>query len=158
VDSLQSCHRRFPAQPRTELLSYISYRVQSAIHSVLTTRVILNIREAASRRLNDFSFDLHLSGSDAQPPRPQISFAENPTVFHPDVDCEGGVSQSRERFSSVGTVHTGMVSVSNSTAPSHITLPMTRDAKGKRVVGRPEPDVDDCDGMDSIHVSPNKWA
>ena len=125
---------------------------------MLTTRVILNIREAASRRLDDFSFDLHLSGSDAQLPRLQISFAENPGVFHRDVGREGGVSHSRERFGSVGTARTGMVSISNSTAPSHITLPMTRDAKGKRVVGRPEPDDDDGDGRDSIHVSPDEWV
>lgn len=125
---------------------------------MLTARVILNIREAASQRLDDFSFDLHLSGSNVQVPSLRISFAGNPAVFHFDVGQAGDVSQSRERFRSVGAAWTGMVSISNSTAPSHVTLPMTRGAKGKWVMGRLESDDDDGDGKDSIHASPDDWV
>lgn len=108
---------------------------------MLTARVVLNIREAASRRLEDISFDLHLS--DFEAPRSRISFTENPAVFHFDDDHGSGISPRRERFGGVGTVRTGMVFVSSATVTSHITLPMTRDAKGKRVVGRPGPDEDE---------------
>ena len=120
---------------------------------MLTTRIILNIREAASRRLDDISFDLHLS--DFEVPRSRISFAENPAVFHYDDDRESDNSPRRERFGSVGTARTGIVSVSDSTATSRITLPMTRDAKGKRVVGRTGPDDDD-DG--SIVIPHDEWV
>ncbi|KAF9649434.1 hypothetical protein BDM02DRAFT_3113855 [Thelephora ganbajun] len=51
--------------------------VQSAIHSVLTTRIILNLREAASQRLHDISFDLHLSDTDSRIHGSRLSFAEN---------------------------------------------------------------------------------
>jgi len=137
----------------------VDRRIQSAIHSVLTTRVILNIREAASRRLNDVSFDLHLS--DLEVPRSRISFAENPTVFHFDGDRESDGFPRRERFDSAcaGTTQTGMVSVPNSIAPSHITLPVTRDAKGKRVVGRPEPDDDEGDHDEgSTQIGYDEWV
>jgi len=147
----------WPNHERSSPLT-VNFSVQSAIHSVLTTRVILNIREAASQRLDDFSFDLHLSGSDSQVSRLRISFTENPAVHYSDVGHEGEVSRSRGRFGSVGTTRTGMVSTSNSTAPSHITLPMTRDAKGKRVVGRSQSDHDNDDGEDSIHASPDEWV
>ena len=67
-------------------------RLQNTIHSVVTTHIILNIREAASRRLNsDISFDLHLSDIDFRTPRSRISFAEGPAVFHLDDDCENGI-------------------------------------------------------------------
>jgi len=126
---------------------------------VLTARVILNIREAASRRLDDVSFDLHLS--DLEVPGSRISFAENPAVFHFDGGRESDIPPHRERFGSVGTTRTGMVSVSNSTVASHITLPMTKDAKGKRVVRRPGPeDSEDEDGYDksSIQTSHDEWV
>jgi len=131
--------------------------VQSAIHSVLTTRIVLNIREAASQRLDDYSFDLHLSDTDSRTPRSRISFAVNPALFHSGSDQESGVSQRGERHdggSSVGQV--GVVSFSTRATISHVTLPMTRDARGKRVVGRAE--LDDDDDKDSVLTSPEDWV
>ena len=123
----------------------IKCRIQSAIHSVLTVRVILNIREAASRRLDDISFDLHLSDIEVSGSR--ISFAENLAVFHFDDDYGNVISPRRERFSGVGAGQVGTVSISDSTQASHVTLPMARVAKGKGVVGRlgPDGDKDDYD-------------
>ena len=65
----------------------VNYRLQNAIHSSLTARVILNIREAASRRLDDFSFDLHLSDT-THVSRSRMSFAENPVALHSAKDSE----------------------------------------------------------------------
>ena len=61
------------------------------MHSVLTTRVILNIREAASRRFEDFSFDLHLSDIGSRASRARMSFAESPAVLRSDDDNESGI-------------------------------------------------------------------
>ena len=135
----------------------VNCRLQSAIHSVLTTRVVLNIREAASRRLDDISCDLHLS--DTEVPVSRISFAEHPTVFHSDGDCESDTFAPTEGFSSTGTAQTGVVSIPNSIVASHITLPVTRDAKGKQVVGRPEPDDDEDDYDEgSTQIAYDDWV
>ena len=128
--------------------------LQSAIHSALTTRIILNIREAASQRLQDFSFDLHLSDTDLHVPRAQLSFAENLAGLHSDEDHKSESFQRRERNNStMGT--TEMVSFSTSATISHFTLPSTRHATRGRVVGLSEPDVVD---RDSIRTSPDDWV
>ena len=135
----------------------VGNRAQSAIHSVLTTRIILNIREAASQRLDDHSFDLHLSDTDSHASGSRMLFAENTAVFHSGSDQESDVSRRVERHdsgSSMGQV--GMVSISTRATISHVTLPMTRDARGKRVVGRVE--LDDDDDKDSIVTSPEDWV
>lgn len=62
------------------------------MHSVLTTRIILNIREAASGRLDDISLDLHLSHVSSDATVSRISFAENPAVSHFDGDPKYGNS------------------------------------------------------------------
>ena len=135
----------------------VNSRVQSAIHSVLTTRVVLNIREAASRRLNDVSCDLHLS--DLEFPKSRISFAETPVVSHFGSDRESDTFSHRERSGSTRTAQTGMASTPNSVVASHINLPVTRDAEGKRVVGRPEPDDDkDDDDGGSTQVAYDEWV
>jgi len=137
--------------------SYQNRRVQSAIHSVLTTRIILNIREAASQRLVDFSFDLHLSDIDFDVYRSRLSFAENSAVFHSDDDYRVSVSQRSDGVDSVASM---MVSISTSATISHVTLPTTRDMRGKKVVGRPEPDNEEEDGddKDSARASPGEWV
>ena len=66
------------------------------MHSVVTTRIILNIREAASRRLEDFSFDLHLSDVGSRASRTHMYFAENPAVFLSDNGCESDIPGPRE--------------------------------------------------------------
>ena len=66
------------------------------MHSVLTTRIILNIRKAASRRLEDFSFDLHLSDVDSRASRARMAFAENPAVFLFDNGCESDIPGRRD--------------------------------------------------------------
>ena len=83
------------------------------MHSVVTTRIILNIREAASRRLEDFSFDLHLSDAGSRASRARMSFAENPAALCFDHDSENITPQAREG-SIVSVARTGMVSVSES--------------------------------------------
>lgn len=131
--------------------------VQTAIHSVLTTRIILNIREAASHRLYDHSFDLHLSDTGSQPCISRISFAENPAVLHPGGDQESAIFPGRGRHNgglSMGRAE--LISVSTRTTVSHVTLPMTRDARGKRVVGIVGPDHDD--DRDSMRTSPEDWV
>jgi len=134
---------------------------QSAVHSVLTTRLILNLREAASRRFDDFSVDLHLSDTDSRGAcRSQIRFAENPAGLNHDGGHKNDTSQHRIGLdSAASTTRIGMVSISTSTTVSHVTLPMTRDTRGKRVVGRPEPDPNDGeeDDMDSIRA-PEEWV
>jgi hypothetical protein len=132
-------------------------RVQSAIHSVLTTRIILNIREAASRRRDDFSSDLHLSETNSHASRPRMDFAENQALTRSGGDQESGSFRYRERYdggSSMG--RTEIMSISTHTVVSHVTLPVTRDARGKKVVGRAE--LDDDDDMDSIRTSPEDWV
>ena len=124
---------------------------------MLTTRIVLNIREAASRRLHDFSFDLHLSDADLRAPTSRIAFAEDLAVIHFGDDRTSDAFQ-HERLGSEDVARSGMVSISGSTGASHITLPMTRDAKGERVVGRPEPDDDDDDDKYSIGTSPDEWV
>jgi len=135
----------------------VKRRIQSALHSVLTVRVILNIREAASRRLDDISFDLHLSDLEVSGSR--MSLAEDLAVFHFGYGCDNDISPCRERFSSVETARAGMVSVSNSTTASHINLPVIQDAKGKRMVGRLGSD-DDEDDFDkgSIQTPHGEWV
>ena len=108
--------------------------MQGAIHSSLTTRIILNIREAASRRLDDFSFDLHLSDADFHASGSRISFAENPAVFHSDEGCEDAISQCRRRLDSANTAQTKVIPIPDLTAP-HIAPPMAQDDQGERMVG-----------------------
>ena len=80
-------------------------------------------------------------------------------MFRFNDGSESDISPRRERFNSVGTVRTGMVSVSNSTTASHITLPMTRDGKGKGVVGRLGSDDDDDDyDKGSIQTPHGEWV
>ena len=123
---------------------------------MLTARVILNIREAASRRLEDISFDLHLSDLEVSGSR--ISFAENLAVFHSDGGGDNDLSP-RGRFGNVGTARVEVVPVSNSTTASHITLPVIRNAKGKRMVGRLGPDDNGSDrGGGSIQTSHDEWV
>ena len=132
-------------------------RVQSAIHSVLTTRIILNIREAASQRLDDVSSDLHLSDTDSGAYRSRISFALNPAAFHSVGGRMTGsdVSRRSERYGGCGNM--AQVSVSTHATISHVSLPMAREAKEQRVVGRIEPD-DDVD-TDSIRSFPeDSWV
>ena len=126
---------------------------------MLTTRIILNLREAASRRFDDFSVDLHLSETDSRGAcRSQIRFAENPVALDHNDDHKSGTSQRRIGLDSVAsTTRTGMVSISTSTTISHVSLPMTRDARGKKVVGRPEPDDGEEDDEDSIRA-PEDWV
>ncbi|KAF9781697.1 hypothetical protein BJ322DRAFT_1161529 [Thelephora terrestris] len=131
--------------------------VQSAIHSVLTTRIILNIREAASRRRDDFSSDLHLSETNSHASRPRMDFAENQALTRSGGDQEGDRFRYLERYdggSSMG--RSEMMSISTRTVVSHVTLPVTRDARGKKVVGRTE--LDDDDDLDSIRTSPEDWV
>jgi len=118
--------------------------------------MILNIREAASQRLDDFSFDLHLSDTDSNAYRSRLSFARNPAVFH-DGDHKNDIFQRRGVVDSVvRAARVRMVSVSNTA--SHVTLPMTRDAGGKKVVGRPELDDGEDDEKVSIRTSPEEWV
>lgn len=125
--------------------------VQSAIHSVLTARIILNIREMASRRLDDYSFDLHLSDADTH--ASGISFSENMVAFHPDDRQEGDtIGQWHRHGHGAGVLRVEMVSSPSHTIISHVTLPMTRDVWGNMVVGQTEPDYDD--EKDSIYSSP----
>ena len=155
---LQWSPRRFPVQLQAETLSHRNCRVQSAIHSALTTHIILNIREAASQRLVDFSFDLHLSDTDSNVYRSQLSFAENPAAFHSDDDHRSNVLQRRERVDSVAsTARIRIASISTSTTISHVNLPMARDGGGKKVVGLPEPD-DEEDDKDPVSISPKEWV
>jgi len=133
--------------------------VQSAVHSVLTTRIILNIRRAASKRLDDFSCDLHLSDTESRAHRSRLRFAENPAGLHyDDDDHRNDIFRRRNRFDSAMSVaQIGVVTISTSATISHVTLPVTRDAKGERVAGRPEPDEDDeDDDEDSICTSPEE--
>lgn len=137
---------------------------QSAIHSVLTTRIILNIREVASQRLGNFSVDLHMSDTDSHACRSPIAFAANRIVFHSGSDQENlSAFRHGEGYNSGSNTTRGeMVSTSTHSAVSHVTLPMTRDARGKKVVGREEPDDDgdddDDDDKDSIRTSPEDWV
>ena len=141
-------------------LSYRNHRAQSAIHSSLTTRIILNIREAASQRHVDFSFDLHLSDTDSNVHRSQLSFADNPAVSHSDDDHRSNVFHRRKRVDSItSTARIRMVSISTSTTISHATSPMTRNATGEKVVVRPELDDDDEDDhRDLARTSPEEWV
>ena len=66
------------------------------MHSVVTARIILNVREAASRRLEDFSRDLHLSDVGSRASRSHMSFAENPAVFLSDNGCESDIPGRRD--------------------------------------------------------------
>ena len=84
------------------------------MHSVVTTRIILNIREAASRRLEDFSFDLHLSDAGSRASRARMSFAENPAMLRSDDDHESDIPQPGEGLGVVGVARTGVTSVPNS--------------------------------------------
>ena len=88
-----------------------------------------------------------------------MSFAENPAVFHSDGDCESDISPRNEWFGSAGMVHTGMVSIPDTITPSHITLSVTRDAKGNGAVDRHEPD-DGKDGDDegSVQITHGEWV
>lgn len=157
MGSSQWSHRGFWSNYEWSSLLTVNHRVQSAIHSVLTTRIILNLREAASQRFDDFSVDLHLSDTDSRGlPRSRLSFAENPAVL--DCNDDHGSDNFRSRKwldSGESTTQTGMVSISTTTTISHVALPMTRDARGKRVVGRP--DLDDEDDMDSVRAS-GEWV
>ena len=132
-----------------------NYRFQSAIHSSLTTRIVLNIREAASQRHDDFSFNLHMSDANFHVPGSRISFAENPAVFHSNEDREDAISLRRRRPDSASAAQTGVVPISNSTAP-HVTPPMAQDDKGERMVGLPEPGGGSDDGQDSMRTSPDQ--
>lgn len=124
---------------------------QSAIHSVLTTRIILNIREVASQRLGNFSVDLHMSDTDSHACRSPIAFAANRIVFHSGSDQEN----LSVFWHGSNTTRGEMVSTSTHSVVSHVTLPMTRDARGKKGVCREEPDDDD---KDSIRTSPEDWV
>ena len=83
------------------------------MHSVVTTRIILNIRQAASRRLEDFSFDLHLSDAGSRASRAHMSFAENPAVLRSNDDHESDIPQPGEGLRVVSVAQTGMTSVPN---------------------------------------------
>ena len=69
----------------------VNHRLQSIIHTVVTTRIILNIRESASRRLDDFSSNLHLSDIGFRALRSRISLTESPAVFRSDGGCESDI-------------------------------------------------------------------
>ena len=87
---------------------------------MVTARIILNIREAASRRFDDISFVLHLSDIGSRVPRSRLSFAEGPAAVHLEVDdCESGTFELRGRVDNASVVRTGVVSISNSTMVSH---------------------------------------
>ena len=88
-----------------------------------------------------------------------MSFAENPAVSHFDGDRESDISPRNEWFGSAGTVHTGMVSVTDTIMPSHITLSVARDAKGNGAVDRRDSD-DDKDGDDegSVQIAHDEWV
>ena len=76
-------------QPKKwDLFLIIHHRIQTAIHSALTTRIILNIRRVASQQFDDFSFDLHLYDTKVPVSQPQIAFAENPASLDFDDDHE----------------------------------------------------------------------
>jgi hypothetical protein len=78
-------------------------------------------------------------------------------VFHSDDDHKSDVSQRREGVDSVVSLR--MVSFSTSTTISHVTLPITRDARGEKAVGRPEPgDEEEGDDKDSARTSPGEWV
>ena len=153
--------RGFPVQIQGGLSLTVDRRAQSAVHSALTTRIILNIRKAASQRLDDFSFDLHLSDTDSNVNRSRLSFAQNLSAFYYDDDhSKSDIVQRSGRAESVASMaQVGMVSVSASTTVSRIALPVTRDARGKWAVGRIE--SDDEEGEDekvSIRTSPEEWV
>ena len=80
---------RFPFNYERGSSLKVNNRAQSAIYSVLTARIVLNIREAASQRLQNHSFDLHLSETES---RSQIRFAERQVVLYSDDE------QMRGRF------------------------------------------------------------
>lgn len=79
--SLQWYPRRFSRLTTGRPLLKVHNRAQSAIHSALTIRVVLNIREVASRGLDDFSLDLHLPNTDSHACRSPIVFAKNRAVL-----------------------------------------------------------------------------
>lgn len=58
--------------------------------------------------------------------------------------------------SGLNTVRGETMSTSTHTTVSHVTLPMTRDARGKKVAGREV--LDDDDDEDSIRTSPEDWV
>ena len=149
---------RFPFNHGRGSSLKVNNRAQSAIHSVLTTRIVLNIREAASQRLQDHSFDLHLSETESQACRSQIRFADRQVVLYSSDeqmrDTFGRGEGHGDSGASIGGVE--VASISTRTTISHITLPMARGAKGGGVVGQFEPGEDD--DMDSINTFLDEWV
>lgn len=75
-------------------------------------------------------------------------------MSHSGGDPESGTSQREEGSGSVGTTRTGMMSINTSATISHVTLPVTRNDKGKRVADR----LESGDEEDSIHNPLDEWV
>ena len=103
------------------------------MHSVLTARIILNIRESASQRLGDVSFDLHLSDAGSRTSRARMSFARGPVAFCSDDDRENDIP-TQGRLDNMSVAWIGMTSFSNSTTESLDQWPET--LRGERAAGR----------------------
>ena len=83
-----------------------NYRLQNAIHSVVTTRIILNIREAASQRLDGVSSNLHLSDIGFRVPSSRVSFVGGPLMM-----IVGVTPLNLRKFDDVSVARIWMVSI-----------------------------------------------